>query len=276
MSSEPGYSQELRRAASLILAAGKGTRMVGYDGNKTLLPLSPLPQNPYQGSRPMLLEVLENLPLGPKGIVVHHRAEDVRRETSFYPCTYIHQPVTDGTGGAVLAARPFLKNLDEAAVIITMGDVPLIRPETYLRLLQGLQEASMTLLAFRPEDAAQYGKLEVHKNQVRRIVEWKYWNTMPEQMHGAPCNAGVYAVHRETLLEGLETLFRLPHEVQKQRDGQWVTVREYFLTDLVEILHTKGLVVTFTMAEAWEVMGVDTPEALQSVQKIYRLRQRDN
>jgi len=29
------------KTASLILAAGRGTRMTGYEGNKTLLPLIP-------------------------------------------------------------------------------------------------------------------------------------------------------------------------------------------------------------------------------------------
>lgn len=276
MNSPNAHSELPRTAASLILAAGKGSRMTGYDGNKTLLPLCPTANNPYEGSRPILMEVLENLPSGPKGIVVHHRAEDVRRETSHLGCTYIFQPVTDGTGGAVLAARPFLKNLEEKAVIITMGDVPLIRRHTYSRLLEGLQAASMNVLAFHPEDSAQYGKLEVHEKRVQRIVEWQYWRTMEGHMQQAPCNAGVYAVDRTALLDGLEALARRPHEVRKQRNGQWVLIQEYFLTDLVEIFNAKGLTVTFTMAEPWEVMGVDTPEALAEVQRIYRLRQGNN
>ncbi|ROQ89876.1 NTP transferase domain-containing protein [Desulfosoma caldarium] len=276
MNSPNAHAERSRTAASLILAAGKGSRMIGYDGNKTLLPLRPTAHNPYEGSRPMLVEVLENLPLGPKGIVVHHRAEDVRRATSSLGCTYIFQPVTDGTGGALLAARPFLKNLEEKAVIITMGDVPLIRPLTYFRLLEGLRTAHMNVLAFHPEDSAQYGKLEVHEKRVQRIVEWQYWRTMEGRMQQAPCNAGVYAVDRTVLLEGIEALAQRPHEVRKKRNGRWVVIQEYFLTDLTEIFNAKGLTVTFLLAEPWEVMGVDTPEALAEVQKIYRLRQGNN
>lgn len=276
MNNSKAHFERPRTAASLILAAGKGSRMRGYDGNKTLLPLLPRARNPYEGSHPILVEVLENLPPGPKGIVVHHRAEDVRRETSSMDCTYIFQPVTDGTGGAVLAARPFLKNLEEKAIIITMGDVPLIRRQTYARLLQGLEAAHMNVLAFHPEDSAQYGKLDVQEKRVQRIVEWQYWRSMQGQMQQAPCNAGVYAVDRSALLEGLDILAQRPHDVRKQRDGRWVVIQEYFLTDLVEIFNAQGLTVTLTMAEPWEVMGVDTPKALAEVQKIYRLRQGNN
>lgn len=263
-------------AVSLVLAAGKGSRMTGYEGNKTLLPLIPSGSDPMVGTRPLLAEVLENLPPGPKAVVIHHRGEDVRRETAAYGCTYIFQPITDGTGGAVLAARPFLRNLTEDAVIITMGDVPLIRRRTYDLLLQGLADGDMAVLAFHPDDPAQYGKLDIEENRVRRIVEWKYWSRMPGHMGGAPCNAGVYAVRRRVLLDGLEELALKPHEVHKERDGRMVLIREYFLTDVVEILGSRGLTVTYRTAEPWEVLGVDTPQALRHVQEIYRLRQRDH
>lgn len=268
--------ETFQTAASLVLAAGKGSRMTGYEGNKTLLPLIPSGPDPTVGSRPLLVEVLENLPPGPKGVVVHHRAEDVRRETAASGCTYIHQPVTDGTGGAVLAARAFLENVSQEAVILTMGDVPLIRRRTYHLLLQGLGEAHMTVLAFHPDDPAQYGKLDIDQHRVRRIVEWKYWSRMPGRMEGSPCNAGVYAVRRESLLLGLDELARKPHEVYKERDSRRVLIREYFLTDLVEILGDRNLIITFRMAEPWEVLGVDTPEALRRAQDIYRLRQSEN
>lgn len=269
-------AQKPQSVASLVLAAGKGSRMTGYEGNKTLLPLIPSGEERTVGSRPLLAEVLENLPPGPKAVVVHHRAEDVRRETAAYGCTYIFQPETDGTGGAVLAARPFLETLTEDAVIITMGDVPLIRRRTYDLLLQGLADGQMTVLAFRPDDPAQYGKLDVEENRVRRIVEWKYWSRMPGRMDGCPCNAGVYALRREGLLGSLDDLAAKAHEVHKERNGRMTLIREYFLTDLVEILVKRGLTVTYTTAEPWEVLGVDTPQALERVQEIYRLRQRNN
>ena len=48
-----------------------------------------------------------------------------------------------------------------------------------------------------------------------------------------------------------------------------VTIKEYFLTDLVELMSNDGLPVGWVLAPEEEVTGVDTPEALQAVQKQY-------
>jgi bifunctional UDP-N-acetylglucosamine pyrophosphorylase / glucosamine-1-phosphate N-acetyltransferase len=259
--------------ASIVLAAGKGSRMLGFDGNKTLLPLLPH-GSMYSGERPLLMEVLGNLPSGPKGIVVHHFAEAVEAATRDLDATYLPQPVTNGTGGAVLAARAFLAAVSCDQVIITMGDVPLIQPATYRKLLQGLDENQLMVLAFEPADRAQYGMLEAAEGQVLRITEWKYWKEYPderqEQMRW--CNAGVYAARRLSLLHHLERLARCPHQVRKQRGDEWVTIEEYFLTDLVELMNSDGLGVGFVVTGEEEVMGVDTPEALQRAQAIYAQR----
>ncbi len=260
------------RAASIVFAAGKGSRMKGFDGNKTLLPLIPEEDDPYVGSRPMLIQVLEQLPPGPKGIVVHHKADEVRRATADYDCQYIFQPETNGTGGALLAARDFLSAVREERVIVTMGDVPLIRPDTYRKLLSLLSRHHMAVLAFSPQDPAQYGRIEMEGHRALRIVEWKYWSQEkdPEKLGRLKyCNAGVYGARKESLLYGMEELEKHPHEVQKERDGRWVTIREYFLTDLVEFLNRANRSVGVCLAEEEEVMGVDTPEALRRAQELY-------
>ena len=259
--------------AGIVLAAGKGSRMLGFEGNKTLLPLLPGPF-PYSGNRPMLLEVLDNLPEGPKGIVVHHFADAVRAATEYLNVIYLQQPVTNGTGGAVLTARAFLETVSCDRVIITMGDVPLIRPTTYQSLLKGLEGNHLMVLAFEPADRAQYGMLETRGDQVERITEWKYWREYPEERRSRLrwCNAGVYAARRLSLCQYLERLAKHPHHVQKQRGDQWITVEEFFLTDLVELLGSDGLGVGFVVAAEEEVMGVDTPETLDRAQAIYALR----
>ncbi len=260
-----------RQAVNIVFAAGKGTRMLGYAGNKTLLPLI-AKGSTYEGEHPLLIEVLQNLPAGPVGIVVNHCAEDVERATRGFPVTYIPQPLTNGTGGALLAARGFLEASSQEAVIITMGDVPLIRRVTYERLIAKLQEQPLVILAFEPRDRAQYGMLEMDGERVLRIVEWKYWRTYaPErQAQLRFCNAGVYAARRSLLLPCLDRLAGNPHQVKKQRGDEWVIVEEYFLTDLVELMGGDGLSVGWDLAEEEEVTGVDTPEVLQTVQMRYR------
>ncbi len=259
------------QAASIVFAAGKGTRMLGYTGNKTLLPLVP-GTSAYQGERPLLLEVLSNLPRGPVGIVVHHCAEEVVTATKDHAVVPIRQPMTDGTGGALLAARSFLESVSQDAVVITMGDVPLIRRTTYQTLIKRLDDQNLVILAFEPQDRARYGMLEMNGESVVRIVEWKYWHTWSadRQAELRFCNAGVYAARRSVLLDYLDHLANHPHLVQKQRGDEWVTVKEYFLTDLVELMSHDGLAIGWSLASAEEVIGVDTPEALQAVQTRYR------
>ena len=256
--------------ASIILAAGRGSRMIGYDGSKALLPMIPGGSR-YEGEQPMLLAVLDNLPPGPKAIVVHHRAEDIRRATRGMPVSYIFQPVTNGTGGALLAAAPFLETVDADQVLITMGDVPLIRNATYQRLLGGLSSDDLVLLAFAARERAQYGMLQTEGEQVRRIIEWKYWSTFSnaDQDRLQYCNAGVYAAKPQVLLSFLERLAEHPHRVQKQLGNKWVILEEFFLTDLVEMMSDAGYALGFVPADEEEVMGVDTPEALEHAQKLY-------
>jgi bifunctional UDP-N-acetylglucosamine pyrophosphorylase / glucosamine-1-phosphate N-acetyltransferase len=259
--------------ASIVFAAGKGSRMVGFTGNKTLLPLV-AKGSPYEGTQPILLEVLENLPRGPKALVVNYCADDVKQATQGLGVDYILQPVTNGTGGALLVSRGFIESEAAGHWVITMGDVPLIRPSTYASLIEKLDAAEMVLLGFAPEDKAQYGLIEMDGARVLRIVEWKYWSAYPPERQESLrfCNAGVYAVRRHSLLKYLGRLSSQPHRVRKQRGDAWVTIEEYFLTDLVEMMGGDGLPIGLVVVEADEVVGVDTPDALRFVQGRYASR----
>lgn len=257
--------------ASVVFAAGKGSRMVDYCGNKTLLPLIP-GGSLYEGEHPLLLEVLQNLPPGPVGIVVNHAADEVKKATQELGISYLNQPETNGTGGALLAARSFLESVSQDWVLITMGDVPLIRRDTYRRLVEELHENVLAVLAFSPDDPAQYGMLDMEAGgRVLRIIEWKYWHTFPPERQASLrfCNAGVYAARRPLLLEYMARLAREPHRVQKQRAEQWITIEEFFLTDLIELMSKDRLPIGVVVAQEEEVMGVDHPEALRRAQTYY-------
>jgi bifunctional N-acetylglucosamine-1-phosphate-uridyltransferase/glucosamine-1-phosphate-acetyltransferase GlmU-like protein len=261
----------LMRAASVILAAGKGSRMMGFDGNKTLLPLIPK-VDLFTGKRPILEEVIENLPPGPKVVVVNHRKEEVFEATSHLNISYLEQQVTNGTGGAILAAQDFLASTREARVIISMGDVPLIRKSTYMHLLHALDQNAMVVLGFSPRDREQYGALEIMGNRVIRITEWKYWKEYPQDRQESlrVFNAGIYTADRAVLLPYLDKLKMVPHLVEKEREGRKVVVEEFFITDLVELMNGDGLSIGYLLAESEEeVMGVDNPESLRRVQLIY-------
>ena len=264
------------RTASIIFAAGYGSRMRDYSGNKILLPLVP-GSDPYKGEHPMFFEIMRNLPTGPKALVVHHKKEEVIKATREFGVFYCDQPVPNGTGGALIAAQGFLEDIDQEHLIITMGDVPLVKRSTYRNLLGQLGHQDFVVLGFKPRDRAQYGVLEIENEAVRRIIEWRYWREYPSEKQGIfeICNSGIYAANRAILLEYLERLKQMPHQVEKERYGRIVVVEEYFITDLVELLNNDGLRVGFTLAEQeHEVMGIDTHEDLMVAQGIFAKREK--
>ena len=260
------------QTASVILAAGRGSRMKEFEGNKTLLPLIP-GSSPLEGTRPILLQILSNLPAGPKALVVHHKKQDVIRATRSLDITYCEQPVLDGTGGGLLAARKFLENQDCDQIIITMGDVPFVTKGTYNTLLSALKKRSLVVLGFRPPSKKQYGVLELKGSRVQKIIEWKYWKTFSKKRQQALdiCNSGIYAASRDHLIQCLSLLASRPHLIQKEIDGKLTQVEEFFITDIVEYMYDDGLAVGYILAEdKEEVMGIDDLEALLKAQKIFQ------
>jgi bifunctional UDP-N-acetylglucosamine pyrophosphorylase/glucosamine-1-phosphate N-acetyltransferase len=258
------------KTASIILAAGRGSRMKDFGGNKTLLPLLPK-ASAFDGDRTILLEILRDLPPGPKAVVVNHKKEEVIEATRGLGLTYCEQPELNGTGGALLAAKGFLKKQKCPSVVITMGDVPFVRKKTYGALLAKLEDNALAVLGFRPESKKRYGMLRLDRNRVREIIEWRYWNEYPEEVKKTLeiCNSGIYAAKREELLRYLPVLASRPHRVQKQIDGELSEVEEFFITDLVEYMNEEGGKVGYEVADEMEVMGVDDVVALKRAQKIF-------
>jgi bifunctional UDP-N-acetylglucosamine pyrophosphorylase/glucosamine-1-phosphate N-acetyltransferase len=258
--------------ASLIFAAGKGSRMKGFEGNKTLLPL--LPGNScFEGRSPILLHILDKLPPGPKALIVNHRKEDVIDATKSQNLAYLEQPVLNGTGGALLAARPFIESTHADSLIITMGDIPLVEASTYRRLVEGLGDSNLMVLGFEPEDKKQYGLIETDGNRVSRIIEWKYWRAFSKEKLDRlqVCNAGIYAVRKSDIIRYLRALEMNPHRVLKERKGKMVEVEEFFITDMIELMHCDGLVIGWAITDnEWEVMGVDDLVSLQKAQSLYK------
>jgi bifunctional UDP-N-acetylglucosamine pyrophosphorylase/glucosamine-1-phosphate N-acetyltransferase len=246
--------------------------MKAYEGNKALLPLIP-GATPFQGTYPMLIHILNTLPRGPKAIVVHHGKEDVVAATRSLDVSYYEQPLLNGTGGALLAADAFIEEKVHDRVIITMGDVPLVKASTYDHLVSQLDSSQFVVLGFKPADKRQYGLLDVDGDKVAKIVEWKYWKTYPRKRRDQLdlCNSGIYAARKQHLIPYLSILEKRSHTVRKERQGKIVEIQEFFLTDLVELMHRDGLRVAYVVAENEdEVMGVDDVDSLTKAQQVFK------
>jgi bifunctional UDP-N-acetylglucosamine pyrophosphorylase / glucosamine-1-phosphate N-acetyltransferase len=258
--------------ASIIMAAGRGSRMKGYTGNKTLLPLIGQ-DTPFKGKNPILLHIINNLPTGPKAIVVNFRKEDIIEKTRDLEVTYCEQPHLNGTGGALIAAEKFIENSDCPYVIITMGDVPFIRDRTYQHLVEKLENTEMVILGFEPEDKKQYGVLSINCGHVEKIIEWKYWHTFSAEARSrfTVCNSGIYAARTETLGRYLRVLVENPQTVIKEIDGRSTRIEEFFITDIIEYMVNDGLSVTYvTTEDESEAMGIDDVTALEKAQAYFK------
>jgi bifunctional UDP-N-acetylglucosamine pyrophosphorylase/glucosamine-1-phosphate N-acetyltransferase len=264
------------KIASLVFAAGRGSRMKDVETNKTLLPLVPgKPVTDREKSHPIIYEIIKNLPPGPKAVVVHYKQDDVRKITEGLNLTYCEQKDLNGTGGALLAARDFLINTSCNQIVITMGDVPFVKRATYDLLTEKLQSFDMVVLGFEPEGKQKYGVLETKNRHVIKITEWKYWKDYPKDRQDSLtiCNSGIYAIKKRSLLHYLDILRSQPHTVYKNVNGKTVERKEYFLTDIIEYMHKDGLSVGYVLAKNTdEVMGVDTPEALARARTLFRAR----
>ncbi|MCJ7595632.1 MAG: NTP transferase domain-containing protein [Desulfobacterales bacterium] len=245
--------------------------MKGFEGNKTLLPLVAA-HSLFRGSHPILTHILNNLPRGPKALVVNHKKEEVMEATRALGLTYYVQPVLNGTGGALLAASAFLREGDFDPLIITMGDVPFVRGATYSRLVDELAAKHLVVLAFQPAEKKQYGVLELENDRVTKIIEWKYWRDHPKtrQIGHSLSNSGIYAVRKDALVRYLPILQGKPHTVLKERDGKITEIQEFFITDLVECFHQDGLKVGYVVAgDEDEVMGIDDLPSLERAQRLF-------
>jgi bifunctional UDP-N-acetylglucosamine pyrophosphorylase/glucosamine-1-phosphate N-acetyltransferase len=248
--------------------------MKDFEGNKTLLPLVPR-KSIYDGSHPILTEILTNLPSGPKAVVVNYKKEDVVYATRDHDITYCDQPELNGTGGGLLAARSFIEEHGCSQLIITMGDVPFVKKSTYKKLVEKLEYKSLVVLGFRPEYKKEYGVLEIEGDRVRKITEWKYWKAYPDkrQLTLDICNSGIYAARKDDLLRYFSVLAAKPHRVKKKIEGESREVEEFFITDIVEYMGDDGLRVGYTITEdEEEVMGIDDIQALSRAQELFRMR----
>jgi bifunctional UDP-N-acetylglucosamine pyrophosphorylase / glucosamine-1-phosphate N-acetyltransferase len=261
--------------ASIIMAAGRGSRMKGYSGNKTLLPLIPGPAI-FEGEKQILPYLIQNLPNGPKVIIVNHCKEDVMSATDHLDVAYCEQPSLNGTGGAILAAEGFISAQSVDNIIITMGDVPFVSRVTYDNLVQQLDQNDLVILGFQPADKKQYGVLEIEDERVLKITEWKYWKDYPEDQIASLtiCNSGIYAAKKEVLAKYLPILASRPQIVHKEVNGEMTAIEEFFITDIIEYMVKDGRPVGYSVTEdEKETMGIDDAEALQKAQTIYNSSQ---
>ena len=233
--------ESLEGIATIILAAGKGTRMKS-DLVKVLHPLLGLPMLAY----PLDLS-LNGVHSEKTIVVVGCQADQIRKRFEDSRILFALQEEQLGTGHAVLQALPLLEGFT-GTVLILCGDVPLVKEETALSFLRDFQKdnCALSVMTVVVENPSGYGRIVRDPGGwIERIVEEK--DARDKEKAVREINTGIYCVHAPFLAEGLKEI------------GKANAQGEYYLTDLVEIVIKKGLRCSaYPVADPMEVMGINT------------------
>ena len=239
--------------AVLILAAGKGTRMVS-DRPKVLHPIA---------NRPMIRHVLEAVAaLRPLHTLVVIGPGMDKVAAAVEPAEIVVQPLQRGTGDAVAATRALLDGF-EGDVLVVYGDTPLITTTSLARLLAERRRrgAAVAVVGMRLSDPANYGRLVIEDGELQAIVE--AGDGTAAQLETGLCNSGVMAIDGRHLFELVGAI------------GTSNVKGEYYLTDIVSLARARGLACAAIEAPAAEFLGVNSRAELAQAEAVmqHRLRQ---
>jgi len=236
---------------TLILAAGKGTRMKSRRA-KVLHAVggAPLIEHVVAAARTVTPDMT---------LVVGHQADSVR---ALIPeVRFVEQREQLGTGHAVIAAREQFAAFS-GDVLILPGDVPLISPDTLRRFLAFHREGRFAASVLTADVANPFGYGRIVRrgdSQVEQIVEHR--DATPEILQIPEINSSIYIFHAPSLFEALT-------KVRNENSQQ-----EYYLTDVIGILVAQNkLVGAFKVPRPDEILGINTRAELGVIDRLLRRR----
>lgn len=239
---------------SVILAAGKGTRM------KSNLPkvLHEILGKALVG---YVLDSVKHI-TNENFVIVGHHAEEVEKYviSHYENAKTVLQSPQLGTGHAVSMICPMLENYS-GQVLILCGDTPLITEDTLKKFVEYHKEnkSDITVMSAIFENPANYGRIiRDTDNSLKCIVEEK--DATLEQKAIKEVNAGIYCINWAKVKSAFSQL------TSNNAQG------EYYLTDIIEWGKKNGLSVNaYIMENNIETFGINSrvqlAEALKLLQK---------
>ncbi len=244
----------------LLLAAGQGTRMQSKR-QKILHEV---------GGKPMLLHLFEAAEsiVDMRPVVVIGPGGDGVKALLGDRAQYVVQAEQLGTGHAVRMAASVLNGRSDQ-VIVTYGDMPLLRAETMTRLAlqQSETQATIVMMTVMGDPKSSFGRVlrdeEGHVLEIVEVAEAKQRANGQEILAVREMNAGVYCFDAHWLWQNITEL-----PLRQARNGH-----EYYLTDLVAIAVAQGLLVDAVVTDdPDECLGAGTRAELVAVEKAFRRR----
>lgn len=242
---------------SVILAAGKGTRMKSRDVNYSKV------------SFPILGKALVNYVLDAvspldidKNVVVVGFGGEVTKSLVEDRAEVVWQHEILGTGHALMQAAPILEG-KKGSTIVLCGDTPLLTSDTLQKLYKKHEKsnADITILSAVIENPKGYGRIirEYKTEKVIAIREDK--DCTSDESDVSEINSGVYVFNNELLFKYLKLI--------KNNNSQ----KEYYLTDLVELFVNDNLKVeTYIIQNAQEIFGINDRVQLAYAAKVIKKR----
>lgn len=242
-----------KKVKSIILAAGKGTRMK-----------SELPKVLHTiFNKPLLAYVIDAVNntgfIDESFVVVGHEAQMVENFVEGYckNAKCVLQSPQLGTGDAVNKAAPFLKDFD-GYVIVVCGDTPLICADTIIDFVKVHDEnnADLTVMSAIFDNPSNYGRIIRDNNgKFTAIIEEK--DATPEQKSVKEINAGIYCINWKTVSAAFSSL--------QNNNAQG----EYYLTDIVKWSVSQNLKVqSYVLKNNEEIFGINSKIQLAQATKI--------
>jgi len=231
-----------------ILAAGKGTRME-----------SNIPKVLHNLENKALIDyVLDTAyELNPEKIftVVGFKKELVINHINNPNIEYIEQKEQLGTGHAVLQLDNPLHGKN-GHLLILYGDVPNIKHSTLSPIVDEhiKKNTDVTMITAILEDPTGYGRIiRDQSGNLIKIVEEKDCNVSEKTIK--EMNPGIYIFKISELFNNLK-------KVKSNNES-----KEYYLTDVIELINNSGTVKTKKIDNPKEIMGINTIKQLESFQK---------
>lgn len=239
---------------ALILAAGAGKRM-NSDLPKVL--------NRICG-RALVDHVLDALaPVASRRVMIVKHLKEQVMEACRGRAEFVEQRDGGwGTGWAVISARELLEAC-EGRVLVTAGDMPLVRTETFEKLDAAVAAgADAAMLYDVMDEPFGYGRMVRDADGMPcAIVEQK--ELTPQQQDIREVNASVYCFDAKALLWALDFL---------KSDN---AANEYYLTDVIGVLYGAGRRIAAVPAgEHSECLGVNTVAQLREAEAAMLARRR--
>lgn len=232
-------------SAVIVLAAGAGTRMK-----------SSTPKVMHSiGGRSMVehaVAVARELKPQNLAVVVRHQRDKVAEHVLNFDAnvTIVDQDEIPGTGRAVEVGLLGLDQLGqdiEGTVVVTYGDVPLLKTETLRKLVAFHEDGknAVTVLTTHIDKPGSYGRIVRNEaGQVTAIVEAK--DATEEQLAITEINSGIYAFDATVLRDSLTRV------TTDNAQG------EKYITDVLAIAREDGFRTSaFDIEDRWEVEGAN-------------------